>query len=265
MRRLIMLGLIGALLTACGGPPPAEQIESGGVIQWERDPQTIVFRADVVGGAAAERFRTRNDVPLCTIYGDNRIVWINDLGDFRTQVLWDRLTDAQIESFITYLTVAERIFTYEAAADLQTSAGNSAPVVEQMTIQVNGQRHVTDSFGGWDINYFQDIVDVCHSISQGPVLYEPTDGAWVSVRATTYNSNVPTVIWEDTDDSPLSLRRLSDSGEREWVDGQVVSVLWNLFRTSSPNLHFLEGDQMYRVALEVPGVTRDAPPPPDGV
>lgn len=264
MRRIIILGLMLAGLAACQqAPPPPDQITAGSVIQWERNPEHIVFRADVVGGVASQLFRARNEIPPCTIYGDNRVVWTNDLGNFNTQVLWDQVTNQQVENFITYLTVVERIFTYEAGIDRQMPGGDE-PVVQQITVSVNGQQHLTDSLGGWDMDYFQRVVGVCRQISQSPVLFEPLDGAWVSAQLASQNPNVPMIIW-DAERTGVSFADLAQTGERIWLNDRNTSALWNIFRTSSPVLQFLVDDTYYEVALEVPGVSRDAPPPPDGV
>ncbi len=252
--------IMAFLLAACGGQTPADGAASGNsVIQWDRSPQTIVFRADVVGGDTANTLRARNEVPICTIYGDNRIVWTNELSNFETQVLWDQLTDQQVQDFVSYLTIVQRIYTFDAQADLQPPSAVS-PVVETLSVFVNGRPHKTDSFAAWENGYFQSIVTVCKTISTAPVLFEP-QGAWVSAQVAEYNPNVPGLLW-DGNAAGLKLADLASSGERKWITDQNLRILWNIIRTSSPLTLFNENEASYEVALEVPGVNRDAPPAP---
>jgi len=55
----------------------------------------------------------------------NRVVWVNDLGDFNSQVLWDKVADQQIQDFISYLTVAQQIFNYDAGPTCSRRASSS--------------------------------------------------------------------------------------------------------------------------------------------
>jgi hypothetical protein len=260
MMKTCLFFLMAFLLTACGSQSPADATSSGSsVIQWDRSPQTVVFRADVVGGEDGDAFRARNEVPLCTIYGDNRIVWTNELSNFETQILWDQLSDQQIQDFVSYLTVVQRIYTYDAQADLQPPS-TVKPVVETLTVFVNGRNHTTDSFSNWETDYFQTIVRTCKTVSMTPVLFEP-QGAWVSAQVTDYNPNVPGLLW-DGNAAGLRLADLASSGERRWITDQNLRILWNIIRTSSPLTLFNEDEVSYEVALEVPGIHRDAPPAP---
>ena len=76
------------VIAACQ-PTTTQSTPDSGLVTWDRTPQTIIFRADILGGESD--FVARNAVPNCTIYGDNRVVWVNELGPFQVQVLEDRL------------------------------------------------------------------------------------------------------------------------------------------------------------------------------
>ncbi len=260
MRRflsMIVLAL-GLVLTACGGSGD-ENTGFDGVITWDRDPQTVVFRANTVGGSTDDAFLTRNDIPLCTIYGDNRIVWTNDLGDFNLQVLWDKLTDQQVQNFVSFVTVVERIYTYDARADQQPPSA-VAPAYETMSVAVNGRPHTTDSFGEWEPEYFQRILETCKEISNAPVIYEP-EGAWVTAQQIEYDTTRPSILW-DGDAAGLKFTELAASSEARWITDSNLKILWNMIHTSSPIIQFAEGENAYEVVLEVPGVNPTAPAAP---
>jgi len=260
MRVMILLSLI-LMLAACNGGGTANAVE-GGVITWDRSPETVVFRADVVGGQSGGTFLARNQIPLCTIYGDNRVVWLNELGDFDVEVLWDKVTDQQIIDYISYLTISQRIFTYDAGADLQPP-GDDSPVYEVLSINVSGRAFQTDSFSSedWPLDYFQNIVDTCKQVSRAPVLFDP-EGAWLTVRTVDYDSTRPLQVW-DGGASGLDFGELAQNSDPTWLTGPNLKVLWNMVRTSSPNVLFTDLDgNAFEVVLEVPGVHPTAPPAP---
>src|SRR5436309_12025193 len=124
MRWIFILVLV-LLITACR--PDNNDVQLN-IVHWDHNPQTIVFRADIVGGESD--FQARNDVTNCTIYGDNRIVWTNTLGPSEIQVLEDRLPDVGINAFSQYLAVKERIYTYQARLKEIQAQADVNPVVE---------------------------------------------------------------------------------------------------------------------------------------
>lgn len=249
-----ILVLIG--LAACQ-PAPAPN-----VVQWERDPNTVVFRAEVTGGDQ-DVVAALNEVPRCTIYGDNLVVWTNEVGTFERQVLIDRVPDAAIARFVEYLAVTETIYTY--TQPVLTPSPESQPVIEAITLFVNGLTHRATSFSGWDQNWFQRVVSACASISQAPVLFAP-EGGWLRAIEVTYDINAPSSAWRP---SQTGVRLAAASAEPIWVDGAAVEAAWALLMSAPPNVIAVELDEgaaeprFFRVVLQVPGITRGAPPAPD--
>jgi hypothetical protein len=236
---------------------PSTPTRSPELIDWDRDPSAIVFRADVVGGP--QDITRQSEVPLCTIYGDNRVVWANELDAFHVEVLYDYLEDTAIDDFVSYLTVGERIYTFEARASEQDT-DDIEPVVETVTINVHGQNHTADAFSGWDSDWFSRVLRACQRISQSPILFEPS-GAWLIAETADYNIQSPTVGW-NPEETNLSLAEVANSGQPRWIEGNNLLTLWNYLTTLPSNLLFLEGENFYNIALQVPGITRDSPPPP---
>lgn len=268
MMKHLLLGFISTLLLVACAPQTPESVVNED-INWDRSPESIVFRADVIGGEQAGAFYTRNEIPLCTIYGDNRVVWVNDLGDFNRQVLWDRVSDEDVRRFILYLAMTERFFTF--TSDFEVSLPSEVtPVREVLQVSVSGQSHMNDSFSGWDDdplvasveNYFQRVVKACKSLSGSPVLYEP-QGGWLSAQVLEYSPQIPLVIWE-SNAAGLPLAPVAGADQARWLDDNNVRVLWNLFLSSSPSVGFfdVEDEQIYQLALQVPGVTRESPAAP---
>lgn len=268
--RLISVLILTLVLAACNGDDNGDSGNSGDPndpgngntpslsVSWDRDPATIVFRAEVVGGEDDDAFYRRNDVPYCTIYGDGQIVWTNETGA-GFQILFDRLSDEQIAAFASYLIAQRAIYDYTAEADFEFTA--TAPVVEVLTLSVNGTTHVTDGFGGWDYEYFEEILNNCMRLGRTPGIFEPTAG-WISAQATTFDPTIPFRTWSHLS-TGIDLGELAASGEKRWISGNLVTAIWRWIYQSVPNLQFGQGDGVYFIGLEIPSVTRFAPPRPE--
>lgn len=264
MRRLRSYGFVFVLfvLAACGGSGDGGENANGNseasLVRWDRSPSHVVFRAEVVGGDESEFYR-RSEVPLCTIYGDNRLVWTNQV-DVGIEVLFDTLSDEEISSFVQGLVLEQEIYDLAAEADFQVATGDN-PVYEQITISVNDETHVTDSFSDWGVDYFEGIIDLCTGLADTPTIFQP-DGAWITVQQVDANPARPTVRWYN-EASGLDITALANSGEREWITGRNLLVLWELITESTPDLLFSEQEGVYQIALQVPNVSKDAPPAPE--
>ncbi len=268
MKRLLIFGILLTILTSCQVFGGGDGSDSGGnadpdhPIQWERDASEIVFRAHVEGGEDQDVFYMHNVIPDCTIYGDNRIIWTTDAAEGGSQVLWDRLSDDVVRDFVHNLTVDHRFYTYESLGELEP-ARSTEPVVEVLTLVINGVEHRTDAFAQWPDGFYGDILELCQRLSQSPTVYMP-EAAWVSAQAVPYNSSSPIIIW-DGERAGLVMAELStleENGGRRWITDRNVGVLWNSIRTSMPDVQFAEEDGNYYVALEIPNVTLNAPAAP---
>jgi hypothetical protein len=249
------------VLAACSGAnnnpgqPPSPQ----NPIEWDRKAGSIVFRADVEGGQ--DDFTRRNEIPDCTLYGDNTVVWRNEVGTFETQALFDKITDDAVRNFVTFLTINQEFYKYQGKADLQPPSAQT-PAVETLSLTVNSATRKTDAYSGWDREYYERILRQCKALGTRPALFEPS-AAWVSAQAVDYNPNVPSVLW-DGDAAGLKLADLAASGQRKWITDKNVKILWSMIRSAPLNMQFSEGDKQYEVAIEVPNINRDAPPAPNG-
>jgi len=261
-RLLMSLAILLVTVTACGGGGNTannQPVESqANPIEWDRNPKTVVFQADVTGGNE-DPFYAFSDVAPCTIYGDNHIVWTNELAANDVQVLEDRLSDEQVRQFVRYAALTKQIYKYTAKADT-IPLSETKPVVETLTLFVNSVNHKTDAFGGWDYEYYLDLLTNCQQISSAPVLFAPT-GAWITARAVDYNSDSPRQPW-DAKANNLSLKDLAASGQAKWITDRNVGVFWTLLTTTPKNIQFMENDLNYNVAIQVPTITRDSPAAP---
>jgi hypothetical protein len=258
--KFAIMVILGITLTACGtsstdtnGTP-----QSGDLIVWNRDPLAVVFRADVVGGDRSVT-QLNNTVPECTIYGDGRIVWRTEGANGRSQVLFDILDDDSMISFVQQLVVNYRIYTYDEGY-LREAPQSVVPVYQQFVLEVNGVRHIGDSFSGWDGLYFTELMEFCKTFAPAPRIFEPT-GAWVSAVPAGDNINAYTVIWDSTA-AGFSFWSMAEAGDKRWVEGQGVLFLWDNVILNTFPVYFDDNVGQFDVSMQVPGVTLDAPVAP---
>jgi hypothetical protein len=245
------MGLI-LLLAACqtGGG-------GGSVVGWVRSPEHVIFRADVSGSEDPWEFNS--GVPYCAVYGDNRVVWTNNLSDGQYEVLYDRVSDEAISRFVERLTVTERIYTYQSPEQTDLP-DETAPILPLVYIDVNGLAHTADETSGWPPDWYARITQLCTGISQTPVLFLPTEG-WLVVQETQALPDAPRWTWTD---ARVVLSEIAADGGARWVTGEVVSLVWSGMTTMPPSLVYGENSRFFRVALQVPGITRQSPPAPEG-
>lgn len=268
MRKLFTLTLVLLLgvLAACGGEENSSTTSDSGdnplsVIQWPRDPLYVVFRADTVGGDP-DPLVTALRVPECTIYGDGRAVWVTLARDGNFHVLFDFLDDATIQEFISWLAIDRKIYSYQEGYKNELPQ-RVTPVYRQLYVNVSGMAHVTDDFAGWEVNYYESILERCKTLSRTPRRFQP-DGAWLlaefveDTRFVTY----PIVYW-DAEAAAFSFSGMAVDGSPQWVEGNVVRVLWQYLIETPGNVLFEDVFGRYRVAMQVPGVTLNAPPAPN--
>jgi hypothetical protein len=260
MRRLLMLlSALTLILTACNGNTTGDNSENSGPVQWDRNPATVVFRAEVRGGQYEGTFLARNEIPPCTIYGDNRVVWTSDSSGGTTQVLFDQITDESLIAFVNYMAINQQFYTYTSGLD-NAPPSSITPVVETLTLFVNDVNKRTDMMGGWGIEYYERAIDQCRNLGTEPTIFEP-DGGWLSAQEVPYSSQSPIIVWDDAA-AGLNFAEVAATNQARWITGDLVRLIWNQVLGSPYDVRFDQGDFQYEVALQVPGVTLDAPAAP---
>lgn len=250
------------LLSACQPATPALPTPIGTVtrpelvplINWERAPLSVIFRAEATRNTT-DTFENRSEIADCAVYGDNRVVYTasNGLG---INVAWQRVDDEPIRLFVDDLVNTFEIYNQRAGLDA-LPAEQRPLLTETVLLVVNGQAHYADSYGGWTEDFYRRITERCRAIADSPSELLPASG-YVSVQPVSYNENQPSMEWDAA--SGIDLSALG--AERRWFTGAALQTLWTAQRTAGAGIQVRQGENVYLVAVEVPGVSRYAPPPP---
>ncbi len=263
MRQLVGFICGVLLLSACSGAPAPEQTAppqpQGEVIGWDRSPNTLVMRLDriILNETPRERL---NRLPSCTLYGDGRLIWVDAVPPSGEEVSETYLDEVTMRGFLEYII---RDLNFYELPDLaaQEFPPSEDAAQESLTLNVSRGLRTIRSYRSWANDAYVAILTRCRTINPQRALFVPF-GAWITVYEDVRNPALPEVGWSLA--APFRLSEAAASGEARWITGVALTQLWNYERQTLGRIQWLENDVAYRVAIQVPNISRDAPPAPPG-
>ncbi len=254
-RLIVVLCLMGLWLVACEGNA-AEDTSSGqqvGPLDWDRDPNNIILRVDESRNDDAATLA--NEIPPCTVWGDGRVVWINDLEDSR-QVLEAQVSDETIRALIETV-VFSGFYDWESDFTLPNTPN---PAIRSITLNLFSEERTVSRYSEWPLDGYDRILEECRQLSEEPVLFLP-QGAWVAAHPVQYDATAGLVPWYD-EAAEFHLSEVAEGAPPRWISGNLVIVLWRDVIMPQTTFHVYDQEQSYQLVLQVPRIMRDAPPPP---
>ncbi len=260
-RRFVSLLLISLLLLAACGKDDNKNKDDGnssnndnlGLFEWDRSPDTIILRMDDQANFEPQAYFD-NDVPLCTLWGDGRLVWVNLLSG-RSEVLEARLTDDQIRSLIETII---RTGFYDWQNDIVPPSTDN-PVLESLTLNLYDSSRTVERYSPWPANGFSTLRQTCADLMETRALVQPT-GGWMKAYEVESDANAKIIPWPRT--APFTLEELASSGTPRWIETPWAEFVWTNITRELGTVQVREGGKSYLVSLQVPGISRDAPPAP---
>jgi hypothetical protein len=217
----------------------------------------VIFRADRQL-LNEPPYRDFNRLPLCTLYGDGRVVWTNYLQPQGEEVLEALIDDVQFRSFLEFLIRDMKFYEIPDYAGRELPPADNTGI-DSLTIYLAGQVHTARNYKLWPNDVYNIILEKCRTLSDAPVRVEPEAG-WVTAYEVPEPSNAPFIDWPAT--APFTLADVAAQKQAGWVSGPAFKQLWIAIRDTLGNIMWRENGKMYLVALQVPTVSRDAPPAP---
>lgn len=256
-RILIYIVLCAVLLTitACNSPS-SSQSSGGPVLGWSKDPTTVIFRLDqTVDGEP--QIDALNRLPRCTIYGDGHVVWVNSVPPNGEQVLETQIDDSAFRAFLEFVVRDQKFYDIPDYAAQRLPSPNT-PVVESITLNLNQQVRTIRNYDRWPGDVYNVLFDKCSNLTNQPVLYVPT-GAWVTAYPIDRGS-LPEILWQPS--APFRLSDVAASKTATWATDVALRQLWTFERQTLGKVQWNDNDKYFRVVIQVPGISRDSPPPP---
>ncbi len=253
----VILILLILALAGCGGDDSNDQDANSesqlGPMEWQKTPDNIVLRLDsrLKEATPAE---VDNEIPPCTLWGDGRLVWVNQLEEGK-QILEARLSDEEIRTLMEKI-----IFSgfYDWQSDyIVPNASN--PMIESITLNLYSEERTVARYSEWPVDAYNQALKNCREISQSPVLFEP-QGGWLTAYEVPRVDGIGYWRWQ-TGDTGFSLAEATPDNPR-WITDDLVKVVWETTITPAGRIRVLENDKAYELVLRIPGVSRDAPPAP---
>lgn len=253
VKRALLLVLL--LVTACSGDNKNTDNSDENSLRsfdWDRSPTSILFQIDEVATANTEAM-IKNTIPQCTIWGDGRLVWTNYV-EAANEVLESRLSDEQIRSFVEFV-IGNGFYSWE---DSIVPPADFEPVRQTMTLNLYGEQRTVERYGDWDENRYVLILERCRTLADARALVV-AQGGWIRAYAVERDDSAIQTPWQRN--APIGLAELAEQGTPTWVEGYWAATIWELTR-SIQSVQFIEYGNAYLISIEVPGISRAAPPAP---
>lgn len=256
----VLFALVGMmLLSACEDEADEPEQPQSTLFEWNRSPDTIIFRMDQIVPSASP-IETRNAIPVCTLWGDGRLVLLTE-GDNEEVVTEAFLSEDQMRSFIEDV-IGTGFYGWE---DDLISPNIAHPVRESIVLNLYSEVRKVERFSDWPADGFARLLDLCNSVSQQRQVVIP-EGGWLTAYNVPVDNRMPNVNWAWRSEVVESLFELAADGNPVWIEGPLVEVIWSLIRQDG-RIQFREihDGQLYayRVTLTVPNVSRDSLPAPE--
>jgi hypothetical protein len=259
IKRLKFMSLLSLLLlvvlTACSKDDNTGNTDDSEInrLDWDRSASSILLRVDQIATFESEAY-TINALPLCTIWGDGRLVMLNYLGS-TSEVLEARLSDEQIREVIENI-IGFGFYSWE---DDIIPVGTENPTLESISLNLFDNPKTVERYDDWPNNGFSQILQSCQGSSPTRATVIP-DGGWVSAYVLDSFDNSGSLLdWPRN--APFTMEDLAGSDEARWVDGAWAHEIWDITRETG-TVQILENGIAYEIAIEVPDISRTSQPAP---
>lgn len=253
----VLLLILLLVLAACNDNEEEDKNNDSssqpGPMEWERSADTIVLRLDARLKEATPA-ELDNKIPPCTLWGDGRLVWVNELEEGK-QVLEARLNDEKIRELVEKV-IFSGFYDWQSDYIIPNSAN---PVIESITLNLYNEERTVARYSTWPVDAYNQILKFCQEISDQPVLFLP-EGGWLTAYEVPRFDDIGYWQWP-IEEAGFSLSEVT--GNPRWITGDLVKVVWNTTIESPGRIRVLENNTAYELVLRVPGISRDAPPRPE--
>ncbi len=236
------------------GPPRVYEIPP---LVWEKDPEEIVISATFCCGFVP-RLAVTNYIPEAQIWGDGRIIWVEQEDTGFRSVFEARLAPEELAGLLEQIAEAGFFGWEPRYADLTVT--DLADKCLQLNLE-SGATSVCEYHKGAP-QAFHDLYDfITAGAGKRGSVYTPEIGYLTAQALGPATQAAPEDINLDWDAAQLSLA-LDKIGDGEWIKGETLDLAWDAVnaRTWLPVVR--SGDTLYEIGLQIPGLSLEAPPNP---
>ncbi|MBZ0310110.1 MAG: hypothetical protein K8I82_28880 [Anaerolineae bacterium] len=253
---IVLILFVALFAAACGDDSDKKEDNENtsqlGPLEWTRSGDTILMRLDSRPKEAAPQ-ELDNRIPPCTLWGDGRLVWLNELESGK-QVLEARLSDEKIRELLEKV-IFSGFYDWQSDYIIPNAAN---PYIESMTLNLYNEERTVSRYSGWPVDAFEQLLKTCREISDTPVLFAP-EGGWLTAYEVPQIEGIGYWRWS-TEDAGFSLAEVTSNPR--WITGDLAKAVWSTTIETGSRLGVLEDNVAYELVLRVPGISRDSPPQP---
>jgi hypothetical protein len=222
---------------------------------WDQDPETVVISATFCCGFVPQMAVT-NYIPEVQIWGDGRIVWVVQEDTGSRTVFKAQLSQDEIKELLEKIAAAG-FFGWEPRYGDFTVTD-----LADKCLQVNlesGATAVCEYHKGAPQAFHELYNLITAGAGKRGSIYTPEIG-YLTVRElgpAVQAGPVDTSL--DWDAAGLDLP-LDKVGEGLWIKGPALELSWQAVNTRPWLAMVKSGDRLYEIGLQIPGLSREAPP-----
>jgi hypothetical protein len=244
MRPRLILPILVAAALACNTLAPPRP-----TVAWDPAPEAVVLRATECCGLVPPYY-AENYIPEVHIWGDGRIVWVENQGRGARRLLEGALTEAQLEALLQRIVDAGFFGWADSYADYRVT---DLPT-QCLRVELSSQtKQVCEYYTGAPEAFHTLFAAVTGGAGAAGVEFIPAQ-AQLSVWPTQPSQNVKPEDYLDWDPAATGFSLAQVTGRRD-VDGNALALAW---RAVNRNLWFplvRDGDDFYYVVVTVPGLS----------
>jgi len=254
--RLPLLLVAAALLLAglaCNtllGPRPA--------VAWDPDPAAVVLRATFCCGLVPMSV-AQNYVPEVQIWGDGRIVWVNQSNGGAREVLTGTLTPDQMKALLQAYVDAGFFGWDTNYGDYSITDGATQCVSVALTSRTH---KVCEYYRGAPAKFHELYNTAAGGAGAPGAAFVPTQG-YVTAYPQTFSQPPASDTYLNWPTDSFGLSPADVTGGA-WLEGEALAFAWRVVNDDIWQPLVRDGDQYYELVVLVPGlstVTAPTPPP----
>ncbi|MDY7041160.1 MAG: hypothetical protein SVX38_09890 [Chloroflexota bacterium] len=246
------LMLLFAFITACTTATANTPVPTATAVQWDISPTALVIRS-YTGPAIGVTYDPNYYVPEAQVWGDGRIIWVEDAQAYPRRVLIGHLTTDQMESLLQR--IADTGFF-----DWANGYGIGGSTHQPWHLSVNVSGHTKEVIAYDDTApdaYFELIDFLSHGAGATGSDFEPRRG-YLTARCWPIEEVTPSAQWADA----TAGFTLDQVGDGRYIEGQALSFAWqtiNQYPTAP--VYVKSNGQTCVIMVQIPGVSFYEPPP----
>lgn len=220
------------------------------VLEWDTSPDAVVIEAYVVGGMVPMNYH-QNYIPEVRVFGDGRVVWVEWQDAHRT-VLEGHLTQDELRTVLEEFSSAG-FFGWENFYE-PDSMIYDAPTSTLRVNLLSINKSVSEYVEGAPAQYGVLWARVASGAGATGAEFVPENGY---LLATLINGTgfTATHIWPDE----ATGLTLSEVTAGQYVQGEALAAAWRIINESQYATVESDG-ALYFIALQIPGISYQAPP-----